>query len=357
MFENKSYEDIMDEMLDKIDPSIDTRQGSVIYDAIAPVAAELEQVYSDIGLIEDECFADTASYYYLIKRAAERGIFVEQGKPAIIKAKITPSDKEIQPGTVFNIGELNYETTENLGDGYYSLTCVETGKAGNDISEDVIPIEDVEGLESIAVEEIMAYGTDDEDEESLRERYFDSFTEAAFGGNKAEYREKADQFDTVGACKVIPVWNGGGTVKLVILGADFGAAKQETVQHIQEAFDPLMDGMGVGIAPIGHRVTVESAGTQSVDIACSLIFQNGYTWDDIRERILAAINEYFLYLRKAWEDTENIVVRAGQIENILLNLDGITDVTEIKLNNDTANVIIDTYKIPEVGEVVGETSN
>lgn len=118
-----------------------------------------------------------------------------------------------------------------------------------------------------------------------------------------------------------------------------------------------MDGTGVGIAPIGHRVTVESAGTQSVDIACSLIFQNGYTWDDIRERILAAINEYFLYLRKAWEDTENIVVRAGQIENILLNLDGITDATEIKLNNDTANVIIDTYKIPEVGEVVGETSN
>lgn len=357
MFENKSYEDIMDEMLDKINSSIDTRQGSVIYDAMAPVAAELEQVYSDIGLIEDECFADTASYYYLIKRAAERGVFVKQGRPAVLKAEITPPDKVIQPGTGFNIGELNYEITENLGNGYYSLTCTETGRAGNDISEDVIPIEDVEGLESIAIVEIMAYGTDDEDEESLRERYFDSFTEAAFGGNKAEYKEKADQFDVVGACKVIPVWNGGGTVKLVILGADFGAAKYETVQHIQEAFDPLMDGTGVGIAPIGHIVTVESAETQTVDIACSLILQNGYMWDDIQKTIVVAINEYFLSLRKTWEDTENIVVRVGQIENILLNMDGITDVTEIKLNNDTGNVIIDTYKIPEVGEVVGQTSD
>lgn len=79
--------------------------------------------------------------------------------------------------------------------------------------------------------------------------------------------------------------------------------------------------------------------------------------DDIQKTIVVAINEYFLSLRKTWEDTENIVVRVGQIENILLNMDEITDVTEIKLNNDTGNVIIDTYKIPEVGEVVGQTSD
>ncbi|MCI8363387.1 MAG: baseplate J/gp47 family protein [Eubacterium sp.] len=357
MFENKSYEDIIDEMLDKIDSSIDTRQGSVIYDAIAPVAVELEQIYSDIGLVEDECFADTASYYYLIKRAAERGIFVKQGQHAVLKVKITPSDKEIQAGTGFNIGELNYEITENLGEGYYSLTCTETGKGGNNSSDDVIPIEDVEGLESIAVVEIMTYGTDDEDEESLRERYFDSFAQSSFGGNKAEYKEKANQFDVVGGCKVIPVWNGGGTVKLVILGADFGVAQRETVQYIQEAFDPQMDGTGIGIAPIGHTVTVVSAETQTVDIACTLIFQNGYKWEDIQERIAASIDGYFQSLRKTWEDTENIVVRAGQIENILLDLDGIMDVAEIKLNNDAGNVIIDTYKIPEVGEVVGQTDD
>lgn len=63
---------------------------------------------------------------------------------------------------------------------------------------------------------MIVYGTEDEDEESLRERYFESFTEAAFGGNKADYKEKAKDIEKVGACKVI-VWNGGGTVKLAIL--------------------------------------------------------------------------------------------------------------------------------------------
>ena len=104
MFDDKTQDVIMDEMLDQADPEKDTRPGSIIYDAIGPMAAELEQVYADMSLIEDECFADTASYYYLIKRAAERGIFVKEGTSAVLKIKIVPADLEIPIGSEFNIG-------------------------------------------------------------------------------------------------------------------------------------------------------------------------------------------------------------------------------------------------------------
>ena len=54
---------------------LDKREGSVIYDAIAPAALELANMYVALDVVMDEVFADSASYYYLIKRAAERGIY------------------------------------------------------------------------------------------------------------------------------------------------------------------------------------------------------------------------------------------------------------------------------------------
>nr|WGD74615.1 hypothetical protein P5668_08845 [Bacillus subtilis] len=44
MFEDQTFEVIMDRMLNSISADIDTREGSVIYNALAPAAAELVQV-------------------------------------------------------------------------------------------------------------------------------------------------------------------------------------------------------------------------------------------------------------------------------------------------------------------------
>lgn len=353
MFEEKTYENIMDEMLDNIDDSIDTRQGSIIYDAISPVAMELEQAYSDIGLIEDECFADTGSYYYLIKRAAERGIFVKEGTNAVLKVQITPQELEIPIGTEFNIGEMNYAVSENLEEGFYALTCTETGAGGNSTTEDIIPLENVEGLETIEFREILVAGTDDEEVEKLRERYFDSFKEAAFGGNRAEYREKADEIPSVGGCKVIPVWNGGGTVKLVILGANYEAASASVIREVQDVFDPEGDGSGVGLAPIGHVVTVVSAGETYVDINCKIAFRDGYAWNDIKDTFSDMTGDYFQTICKEWEDSEKLVVRAGQIEFILLSITGVDNVFGVQMNGNEGNLVIDQYNIPKVGELSG----
>lgn len=153
------------------------------------------------------------------------------------------------------------------------------------------------------------------------------------------------------------MWNGGGTVKLVILGADFGPADLSVAEEIQEAFDPTGDGSGIGIAPIGHVVTVVPAEEETVNITCTAVLQDGYTWDDVKDSVSASVEEYFLSLRKEWEDSENLVVRAGQIENMILNIQGIDDVTGILLNGTAGNCLIDEYKIPKVGELIGQTGN
>ena len=69
--ESNTYESIMDEMLSNVDESIDTREGSIIYEAVSGMAMEIAQLYADMDMVLDECFADTESYYYLIKKNNE----------------------------------------------------------------------------------------------------------------------------------------------------------------------------------------------------------------------------------------------------------------------------------------------
>ena len=71
----------------------------------------------------------------------------------------------------------------------------------------------------------------------------------------------------VGSTKVTPLWDGGGTVKLTILNSEFSKASSILIETIQEEIDPTKDGQGLGIAPIGHIVDVDTAEEITVDIA------------------------------------------------------------------------------------------
>ena len=48
-----SYEALMERKLDMIDDRRDKRQGSLIYDALAPNAAETASFYAELDLLED----------------------------------------------------------------------------------------------------------------------------------------------------------------------------------------------------------------------------------------------------------------------------------------------------------------
>ena len=107
-YSSMTYEVILQRMLDRVPDNMDKREGSIIYDALAPAARELADLYAEFGEIETESYADTASREYLIKRAAERGITPHPATNAIVKGVFTPTDIEIPIGTRFNSDNLNY---------------------------------------------------------------------------------------------------------------------------------------------------------------------------------------------------------------------------------------------------------
>lgn len=353
MYENKTFETIMEEMLDNVPSDVDKREGSIIYDALAPVAMELAQVYIDLDMLIDETFADSASYYYLVKRAAEHGVFAREGTPAVLEIVVSPAELQIETGTEFNIGELNYTITNSLDEGHYLLTCDTPGTEGNNTTDEVIPVDYIEGMESVEIYGIYTAGTDDEDEESLRERYIESFSAVAFGGNKADYKEKIKSIPGVGACKVYSAKDlnlEAGKVKCVILNSEYGYANQSLVQQVQNIIDPTQDGSGNGLAPCGHIVTIASASSDALSIGIQAEISS--TWDNVKNTIEEKISEYLLSLSKEWDEQSTILVRRSKIESILLDIDGIEDVLNITIMGSDSNYTVDKDNIPVLGGLI-----
>ncbi|MCI1999547.1 MAG: baseplate J/gp47 family protein [Clostridia bacterium] len=352
MFEIYTYDYILNQMLAKVSSSVDKREGSVIYDAIAPAAIELAQMYTSLDTILNETFADTMTGDYLDKRVAERGLEREAATYAVVKGIFNTA---VPIGNRFNLDSYNYTVTELISDAdhSYKLACETSGNEPNGYTGTLVPIDYVQGLTSAELTEILVPGEDEETDDDLRTRYFNSFGNQSFGGNRSDYKEKIDAIDGVGGCKAYRAAEGGGNVSIVIISSDYGVPSSTLVNTVQTAIDPVVNsGEGYGIAPFGHRVTVTAAGSTAINITCDITYASGWSADDAKSYIESILDAYFLELNKTWEDS-TIVVRLSQIESRLIEFEGITDIENLKINDAAGNLVIDTNNIPVRGTVNG----
>lgn len=355
MFEDKTYEKLLENKLNKIPSHVDTREGSVVYDATAGNSLESAQMYVTIGEYYDETFGDTASRPNLIRRAAERGIIPKPASAGIYKGVF---NIEVPIDSRYSLDKYNYIVIKKLDTGAneFELECETIGAEPNGNTGDLIPIENVPGLASAKLTEMLIPGEDEEETESIRTRYLNSFDTQAFGGNIKDYEEKTLSIAGVGAVKVTPVWNGGGTVRLTILDSEFNVANSSLIQRVQRKIDPTKDQMGKGLVPIGHIVTVDTATQKSIYIATQLTLI-GIEVNNIKTQIDKILQDYLLELRKSWSSVNKIVVRVSQIESRILSLNPrIIDIRGTKINGYEKNLEIDLYEIPIWGDGKYETS-
>ena len=353
MYEDITYENILQRMLDRVPNNMDKREGSIIYDALAPAALELQLMYIELDTLMNESFADTASRTFLIRRANERGITPEPATSAILKGVFTPTNIDVL-GKRFSCEKLNYIVIEKITDGEYRMQCETAGADGNTNFGQMIPIDYIEGLETAELTEILIPGEDEEDTEVFRERYLKSFELQAFGGNVADYKQTTESIEGVGGVKVVPTWNGGGTVKLTIIDSAFGVPTDDLIAFVQNTIDPVShSGEGVGLAPIGHTVTVFGVTGKAIDIVTNITYQAGWSWDSAKSYILNAIDLYLKELSKAWDENEALTIRISQLEARILACEGVLDVSGTTLNGSASNITLDVNEIPIRGSVNG----
>lgn len=361
MFENMTYEYLLDRALSYVSKDFDKRQGSVIYDALAPFCAELAQVYIALDIFLNETFADTASRKYLIKRAAEKGLSPDKATYAVVIADMT-GNFTLEKGIRFNCDDLNYYYTgirETTGE--YCLRCETAGTAGNLTYGTLIPIDNVKGLESAEICGIAVSARDEETTEDFRKRYFDSFENQAFGGNRKDYIEKMKALNKdekiynnggIGGVKLYRTPRGGGTVDVFFTNSSNEKPSDVLVGLVQTAVDPTVNKSdGMGFAPIGHSVAVNAVSQSVINFDLIIELDENYTVEDIKQSVQNVIDDYLKSLCECWEDNENIVVYRFTSGAKLLNIGGIKNVNSILLNNSYADIVLDKNGIPVRGDI------
>ena len=350
----ESYEALMERKLDMIDDRRDKRQGSLIYDALAPNAAETASFYADLEMLEDRTFADTAKADDLTRRSAERGVLRKAAVKATFYGEFLDADGMEYPveiGARF-FGETYYyvvlSRTEKEG---YILECETAGACGNEYLGRLLPLETMTGLAEASLTELRTDGEEEEDDEELRSRYFASFDADAFGGNIADYKRKVSALQNVGGVKVYPVWNGGGTVKLVIIDQGWRTPTETELTELQLQIDPESRGTGYGIAPIGHRVTVQGVTEIPVQIELQLALAEGAVMETVLADVRRKSEEYLEELRKTWADSEYLTVRLSYLESRALDAAGVVDVLACSINNGSGNAILAANEVPVLGEI------
>lgn len=343
MFEDKTFEKLLEKKLNSISSEIDKREGSIVYDATAGNSFETAQMYVALQEFYKETFGHTASREGLLLRAMERGIYPKPASAGVFKGVFNIN---IPIGSRFSLDQYNYVAIKKIRDYEYELECETVGSNPNGNTGTLIPIEYISGLTSAEITEMLIPGEDEENTESIRTRYLNSFDTQAYGGNKKDYEEKTMAISGVGAVKVTPVWNGGGTVKLTILDSEYNIASQNLIERVQETIDPDKDASGIGIAPIGHIVTVDTATKTDITISTVLTL-DGIGVENVKEDIDIALQEYLLELRKNWGASNILIVRVSQIESKILAVSNkILDISNTKINGESSNLELNSYSIP-----------
>ncbi len=360
MYENETNENILKRMMGKVPSDVDKREGSIIFDSLAPNSIEYELLYASLDYFLKNTFGDTASREWLIERAKERGLEPYPATYSVARAIFTPATLEIPIGSRFSYDDIDFAVTEKQSDGVYLMRCESAGTVGNVPAGKLIPNDYIRGLATAYIDEVVIPAEDEEPTEEFRARYLASFDNQAYGGNIADYKEKVMKVGGVGGIKVYPVWNGSGTVKVVFMTSEFKPPSEEFIEQVQTILDPIPNnGQGVGVAPIGHRVTVEGVQNSNISIGFKLTFLG--LLNSYKEKIENVIDEYFTELNKHWAETKidtadnysntGIIVRVAQLESRILEIEGIIDIENLTFNGKAGNLVLGYDELAVRGEI------
>lgn len=381
--DDNSFEKIMDRCLgNKILENVDKRPGSIIYDALAPICLELAEAYVKMDIMEEQTFLTTATGINLDKRAFDYGLSRTPATNALRIAEFKKYkmdsdgnfvhddkgnkiliDMDITEGARFTLPEDSSITFEYIGktDGYNILKCEQTGTKGNEHVGTILPLIPIKNLIEAKITSTYKPAEDEETDEELRRRVVDSINYSSFGGNIEDYIEKVNAIDGVGNTKVFPAWQYNGSVLLSIVDPQFNPITDEFARNLKEQIDPDEDtGQGVGIAPIGHYVTITTPVKKYVNVSMSVELMNTVTLETIKEDIERKISEYFETVKKSFGQNVNLTIYRARIIEKVLELKEVLNVKDVALNGNFTDAtfidegLIGYQYLPYMGEVTIE---
>ncbi|MBQ6833577.1 MAG: baseplate J/gp47 family protein [Lachnospiraceae bacterium] len=328
-----SYEEILQGMLALVPSNVDKREGSIIYDALAPCAFFLAEQNFRMENFADLVLPDTAVDAYLDRAVSAYGVTRKAASAAVRKVTTTG---EVAIGSRWAINDLIYVVIERLEDLSYAAECETEGEIGNQYSGPLQALSNTTGI-SAELADIITPGTDTEADEALRERFYQKVRNPATSGNAYHYKQWALEVPGVGDAKVFPLDNGPGTVTVLIVDSDKQAdetLEEAVAEHIET------------VRPIGASVTIDSPEVTAVNVSADILLDGSRTMDEVLSGFKKSLVEYISSL--VFVDYR---VSYAKVGSVLLGTNGVKDYDNLRLNDLSGNVVIDQKAIPTMGIV------
>lgn len=329
-------------------------EGTFSFDTLAANAKEFEKAYAEMDLMMDAAFPQTSWGIYLDRLADElAGLSRRAATPAVVMLSITGTAGATVPaGSLFATASgTNFATDEAVklddGTGTVKATAQSTGSGGNVAAGTitVIPVS-IYGVSKVTNAAAAYNGYEEETDGALLERLLFAVRQPATSGNVYHYIEWSTSVSGVGAVKVLPLWNGNGTVKVIVVDANKDTPSEELLRKVRDTITEN--------APIGATVTVTAPVLKTVNVALKVTDGTGNA-----DAIKAALTKYFkasvfgtnYTTQKA---TDTVTISYAQIGRIILdNSDttGVNDYDDLTINGGTDNIICAVDNLPVVGTV------
>lgn len=335
-------------LLNLIDNKFYKAEGSIFYDIMSIIA---EDNIKNLKLIK-EVFKNSFGLYsngkYLDLKVNEVGLERKQGTKA--KGVVTFKREEkkepirIYAGTIVLCDNLEYITLndviledkeidakiESVGIGtVYNVLENKINKIGITIS----------GVDGVINKEPIKHGQDEEDDEDLRKRYIEKIKEPATSGNVFDYKRWALSIDGIGGVKVVPLANGNGTVKVIVISSIGQQVTTEKLKEVKTYID--------SVRPIGATVEVINATPKTINISLKVVLNDNSDIEKAKEELKLI---YSKYISQANIDSENISF--GKLNYLTYQAINIKSYEEFKLNNTIGDIEIESGSIAVLGEVV-----
>ena len=271
---------ILNRMLNYVSLERDKREGSVIFDAVKPAAEEIANMHLELAEVEKQSKVITATGADLDEHVADMDIFrYDATKGSVIIVAFSHYEFE---GSASNVTMLLNEGDEFSTINYDEILTFIVGEKVTDLSitslypncyyakcatAGLLPSLDgvelqqrtaINGLSYAKIVKNADSGTNEEEDEHLRQRYIEASSYDGFGGNRSQYLRLIEENETLRSMKNVQMYTGsGGRVVISALDGNFLPFTSEILNIFSEILDPqIYTGTGAGLVPAGHRSIV-----------------------------------------------------------------------------------------------------
>lgn len=344
----RSAEDIYNESVLTI-TDVDTSENSWIYNSLMPASMEMSNILMNLDEAMKKGFASSALVsgysYYLEKRCAEMGITKKPATYAVVPIKVIG-----KPSTIFSKGSIVstldnrlYTTSgdcmlDEKGEGTVTVIADSSGSTYNVKAGEInyLPIK-YTGIIGVTNPKEYVDAYNEETDQELYDRYILKIQTPTTSGNKYHYEQWALEVTGVGSVKCIPA---PGNVKVIISNSNKRAASEELIQTVYDHIDsvrPLLAG----------TLTIVSVKEKTINITADVEIDSSVILGDVQSIFASSVEEY---LNNKVYNTKKISI--AKLGGLLIDIDGVVDYSNLKINNSTTNITLSEDDIAVRGSIL-----